>query len=155
VKLDARKYHRSKPVRPVQIVLMLVLLNALLGFLVMLFPKGVQGFSFDDKVPFVHWTDDIDEADVSLQFVSATDLFTEKDRTVVDVDSVLADIEVSDTSFQDTVTTDTSFVEPEPDRKLQYANDVSGAMDQFYASLAGVENGTESLIRILHYGDSQ
>ena len=155
MKLDARKYHRSKPVRPVQIVLMLVLLNALLGFLVMLFPKGVQGFSFDDKVPFVHWTDDIDEADVSLQFVSATDLFTEKDRTVVDVDSVLADIEVSDTSFQDTVTTDTSFDEPEPERKLQYANDVRGAMDQFYASLAGVENGTESLIRILHYGDSQ
>ncbi|MBO6517607.1 MAG: hypothetical protein JJ975_13755 [Bacteroidia bacterium] len=118
---------------------MLIALNAVLGLLVMLFPDGKR---------------QITEA-FSVQFVSASDLFDERNRVVVDLDTVLGDVDLSDTLVEEVVVKDTSFEEPELHKQIQFASNEASSLSQFFKALSEVENGSETLIRILHYGDSQ
>jgi lysophospholipase L1-like esterase len=157
LQLDSEKYHNSKQVKPATIVWMLVLLNLVLGLMVLLFPESERSFVFNGTPPFVHLHDESDsnsKEDVKLQFVSATDLFYPKERIVVDLDSVLGNLAL-DTMVEDTVVVDTSFKEPEIDKKIQYVKIERSVLYGFFEALLEVENGSEKLIRILHYGDSQ
>ncbi|MFT5511764.1 MAG: lysophospholipase L1-like esterase [Bacteroidia bacterium] len=157
MQLDSEKYHNSKQVKPATIVWMLVLLNLVLGLMVLLFPESERSFVFNGTPPFVHLHDESDsnsKEDVKLQFVSATDLFYPKERIVVDLDSVLGNLAL-DTMVEDTVVVDTSFKEPEIDKKIQYVKIERSVLYGFFEALLEVENGSEKLIRILHYGDSQ
>ena len=158
MQLDSEKYHKTKQVKPATIVWMLVLLNLVLGLLVLLFPKSERSFTINSEIPFIHLVDVEDTStntgDLRLQFVSATDLFTPKNKVVVDIDSVLGDIAM-DTVVEDTVVIDTSFNEPELNRKIQYVKVERSVLHGFFEALFEVENGSEELIRILHYGDSQ
>jgi lysophospholipase L1-like esterase len=140
VKLDSGKYHRSKQVTPLRIGLMLVGLNLLLGLIVLLFPDG-QRQLFNK---------------LDLQFVSFEELTTPKELVVVDMDSVLGDIVLSDTIEEVVaVEPDTTFDEPEAHKKIVFADSVQRGLIAFFKALREVENGGDELIRILHYGDSQ
>lgn len=138
MKLDEEKYHEDQQVSPGKIAIMLVGLNLVLGLIVYLFPNGERTI-----------TDDF-----SLQFVSASELFNPKEKVVVNLDSVIGDIELVDT-VSEVVEVDTSFEEPELDKKLQYPEDKEWVLAHFFEALRAVENGSEEIIRILHYGDSQ
>jgi len=158
VQLDSEKYHKTKQVKPATIVWMLVLLNLVLGVLVLLFPESERRFIINGDLPFIHLVNAQDSVesvnDLTLQFVSASDLFTAKNKVVVDLDSVLGDMAM-DTVVEDTVVVDTSFNEPELDCKIQYVKVERSVLHGFFEALYEVENGSEQLIRILHYGDSQ
>jgi lysophospholipase L1-like esterase len=157
VQLDSKKYHKSKQVKPATIVWMLVLLNFVLGLMVLLFPNAERGFVVDGKVPFIHLLDGevvSDSADFRLQFVSATDLLNPKERVIVDLDTVLGNIDL-DTAIEEVVIVDTSFTEPELYRRIQYATKRNSSLNTFFEALSSVEEGDNTLIRILHYGDSQ
>ena len=158
MQLDSEKYHKTKQVKPATIVWMLVLLNLVLGVLVLLFPESERRFIINGDLPFIHLVNAQDSVesvnDLTLQFVSASDLFTAKNKVVVDLDSVLGDMAM-DTVVEDTVVVDTSFNEPELDCKIQYVKVERSVLHGFFEALYEVENGSEQLIRILHYGDSQ
>lgn len=140
MELDKEKYHKTKQVSPGRIVIMLLLLNSVLGILVLLFPEG--------KLTVF--------GDTTVQFVSATELFEEKERVVVDMDSVIGDIDLNDTlPEKKIIEKDTSFVEPEQYKRIQFASDSSKSLRTFFQALDALENGNNRLIRILHYGDSQ
>jgi len=154
LQLDSKKYHKSKQVNPATIVWMLVLLNFVLGLVVLLFPTGEQRFEINGKIPFVHLVNDESSSDFTLQFVSAIDLMYAKEKVVVNLDSVLSDIDL-DTTTEEVVIVDTSYKEPQLDRKIQYVKTEKTSLDGFFQALYDVEKGSEKLIRILHYGDSQ
>lgn len=155
---EDKAYQKSQEVSPATIVWMLVLLNILLGLVVLLFPNQKRNFTFDSSPPFIHLLpDSLSEAEdaFSLQFVSATDLFIEKERIVVDVDSVLKGMESLDTATEEVVIVDTTYQEPELNRKIQFDTIKNHSLDAFFTALEKVEKGSDSIIRILHYGDSQ
>jgi lysophospholipase L1-like esterase len=157
VQFDSQKYHKSKEVSPGTIVWMLVLLNLVLGLFVLIFPNSERSFIFNSDVPFVHLVTnggDSDSSDLKLQFVSASDLFNQKEKIVVNLDSVLSDV-ILETIVEAEIVIDTSFTEPELDRKIQYALANKSSLNGFFKALSEVENGSKKIIRILHYGDSQ
>ncbi len=140
MKLDSQKYQRSKQVSPIRIGLMLVALNLVLGAIVLLFPDG-QRLVFNK---------------LNLQFVSYEELTTPKERVVVDMDSVLGDIQLTDTIEEVvSIEPDTTFEEPEGHKKIVFADSNARGLVAFFKALKEVENGSDELIRILHYGDSQ
>lgn len=156
MQLDSKKYHKSQQVSPATIVWMLVLLNIVLGLFVLLFPSSERNFVFNTKPPFIHLVDNeaSDSSDLTLQFVSAKDLFFAKEKVVVNLDSVLGDVDL-DTTTEEVVIVDTSYKEPQLDRKIQYVRTEKTSLNGFFKALYEVENGSEKIIRILHYGDSQ
>ncbi len=145
------------PVSPLRIVMLLILLNTFLGLIVLLFPSGERGFVVNANPPFLHLADSSvsdDSLSFKFQFVSAHELFNPKETVVVDLDSVLGDIDL-DTIIENEVIVDTSYSAPELNKRIQFASQDKTSLSNFFRSLKEVENGSNEVIRILHYGDSQ
>ncbi len=142
MELDHEKYHRTKEISPWRIFYILLAVNAFLGIFVLMFPSGE------------HWLGD----HIRLQFTSSSDLFEPRNTVVVNLDSVLGDIDLNDTSNYDNdvvAELDSAIKMPELNKRIQYKSGSSGGLTHFFKALYALENGDNQLFRILHYGDSQ
>lgn len=142
MKLDSDKYHRNKEVSPWRIFYILIAINFFLFLFVLLFPNSE--YTFGDSL--------------RLQFVSVGDLFNPPNRVVVDLDSVLADMEIGDTSNFDQdifAEADSLVKEPELNKRIQYSEGRKNVLYNFFEALLALEKGEKEVFRILHYGDSQ
>lgn len=121
---------------------MLLTVNAILGIITLVFPEGERWIGKNFK----------------LQFVSAEQLFNPSENRLVDLDTVLGDMVLEDTSNFDKdiyVEADSAIKTPELNKRIQYPSEKSMAMETFFRALLNLEKGEESMYRILHYGDSQ
>lgn len=131
----------GKSVDPVYILTALLLLNFFLGLFVLMFPSGERNLF-----------------GVDLKFVSFHEL-THRDTVLyVSPDSVLANVSVVDSNAETrSVHSDSleSLMKKIPEhRRIQYPDNSNKALHAFLESLFNTEQ-TGTLIRILHFGDSQ
>lgn len=130
-------------VSPVKIFGALILLNVFLALVVFIFPSGK--INLFEKY--------------SLNFIPLKKIFDKEEKVVVDAKKVIADIKTIDTSL---VSLDSKnlnknnfeeIIVPQ-DKQIQYSDNSRNALSDFFNSLSEVET-KNTLIRILHYGDSQ
>lgn len=130
-------------ISPVKIFGALILLNVILATVVLIFPTG--------KIKI--------NDDFSLTFVPLNKLFDKEEKVVVDAKKVIADIKTVDTSL---ISLDSKKLSKDKfeeiivpaEKQIQYSDKTQNALSAFFKSLSEVEN-QNSLIRIIHYGDSQ
>ncbi|MCC6721204.1 MAG: hypothetical protein IT243_03315 [Bacteroidia bacterium] len=130
-------------ISPAKIFGALILLNVLLALIIFIFPTG--------NIKLLN--------NYTLKFVSLNKIFDKEEKVVVDAKKVIADIKTVDTSL---VSLDTKklgknkFEEiiVSAEKKIQYPANNKSALTAFFKSLAELES-LNSLIRIIHYGDSQ
>jgi len=142
LELDREKYHRIKEISPWRIFYILLAVNGFLGIFVLIFPNGER------------WLGE----NIRLQFTSSTDLFEPRNTVIVNLDSVLGDIDLNDTSNYDNdvvAELDSAIKMPELNKRIQYKSGVAGGLNHFFEALYTLEKGDSQLFRILHYGDSQ
>lgn len=136
---------------------MLILLNLVLSFFVLLFPHGERRFIFKNDFPWIQQLafDDTSAHDFKLQFVSAHDLFyvdSAEQKSQENFDEMVSNVQISDTN--DTKA-DVEIVEISEDKSIQYPDKTKHALSDFFEALLQLENGSNQIFRILHYGDSQ
>ncbi|NUM32766.1 MAG: hypothetical protein HUU47_10660 [Bacteroidetes bacterium] len=130
-------------ISPVKIFGALVLLNVILACIVFIFPTGK--IKLNDKY--------------SLVFVPLNKIFDKEEKVVVDVNKVIANINTVDTNL---VSIDSKKLNKNKfeeilvpaDKQIQYPGKNRIALTEFFKSLSDVET-QNTLIRIIHYGDSQ
>lgn len=130
----------EKSIHPKRVLYTLLALNFFLGIIVFIvMPGGSLNLG----------------KNLELHFLSQHDLLHRDSTVVVDVDSVIADIQTIDTSVValDTLVNEESF-DLSPNRMIQYPDNTRRALANFFESLFKTANEGE-LIRIVHYGDSQ
>ncbi|MFT4522620.1 MAG: hypothetical protein ACI8ZN_001570 [Bacteroidia bacterium] len=159
---NTNKEHSTRSIPPLRIFLMLLGLNFVLALIVLAFPEGEHRF-FENGIAARKYIlfgerDTFFKDGLAITFVSASDLFTSKERVVVDLDAVLSDVDLSDTSNFDNeilAKADSSIKEPELNKRIQYPANKNIGLTTFFKALYALEGGDDQLFRILHYGDSQ
>lgn len=138
------KNKKDKPLKPWSVFGALVLLNLLLGVVVFFFPS--EGFFLGDNI--------------SLKFVSLTELLGKQEEVVVDIEQVLEDVNPieEDTIVSIVVQVDTPIIEtPRPKRKFSKWFSFPKNNPTIISSMIKrikTQSKTD-VVRILHYGDSQ
>lgn len=112
---------------------------AILGVLMAVFPK--DGIRLNDE-----WV---------LYFPSFREMFLDKDKTIIDTDSIVE----NQINIDSLILLDDSIKEIDLDElkklltPLDFPEDNPNALDNFFAKLNNLDN--EQKVRIMHYGDSQ
>jgi lysophospholipase L1-like esterase len=140
---EERTNQRKRLVKPQEVFLALLLLNAMLGLVIIIFPNG--------KIPL--WKD------FSLKVTPFERLFHADTSRYVDVGKVLEGLEPIDTNLENIPGTASyklnreRFVVPE-NRQIQYPDSSKKAMLSFFQHLMQTEISGKPL-HIIHWGDSQ
>ena len=133
----------NTPIKPLRVFLFLLSIHVFLGAFILIFPSG------EIKI-----TDNF-----TLSFIPKDEVLHGKDLVVVDIDSVITDIDPIDSldNLQDSALraklANEKYDAPAK-RRIQFPSNNKAALDLFFEALMQTEK-TGKLIRIAHYGDSQ
>jgi lysophospholipase L1-like esterase len=128
------KYQKGQKIKPVGVLVILLIFNGLLGILSYVSPK--EGWKLSESL--------------TLSFPGLESVFSKDTTVVVSLDSVLADVQVTD----DIDTLDYS-VEIDSNRRLVLPpGHITHPLAGFFIGLDSIQN-QDNTIHVLHYGDSQ
>lgn len=141
--MQSKEELRKREVKPGEVFLLLLLLNAILAAVVIVFPNG--------RIPL--------GKDVSLKITPFARLFTPDTTKVVDIDEVVGGIVTVDTTLENmegsaTFKLKNEKIEVPEHRAIQYPDASDVALTAFFESLYLTEK-TGKPLHIIHYGDSQ
>jgi lysophospholipase L1-like esterase len=110
--------------------------------------------------------------DFTLRFISFEDIVNPKDQTNVDISGIIDNTDINDDANEsafkqanikkDSVLIDSQYIYYEPMpvkidsvvRHIEFPDNSRSSLDRFFAVLANIKN-EKSVVRIMHYGDSQ
>ena len=145
-------------IKPLKVLLALLLLNAILALVALVFPE--EGIKIGDSF--------------SLKFPSISSVFNPEEEKVVSVDSVLQNVvpvidslpeqtDSSEQNIKDKISSEikssinydsaTGKLKNLVSRSIQFPDSTQSALDYFLKAL--VDESPSEVIRVLHYGDSQ